>query len=401
MELFNHPSSNTTHPTQSFDFHGQTSQFFIICLTNLFFIIITLGIYSPWALVKSQRYIYQNMTLNNHAFRYQVSGEALLISWLLLGVIFIVMMLISQLIGHNAPLIILLVIMLVMPLLVVRGLRYQAMMSSYNKIHFAFNHASKQALWVLFALPLLLLLLLFFAIKYAIALAIAYTDFSWLFTDVIVILLMILLLLGIISGILLANWMKLIGNNARLGSQPFAMQVSLKRCIMVCIKTMVILLPFLLLIIKLAIPLILTLPLVSLNHVETDLTSTLSANNTLTILSCYLLYVIGMICSSVYLITALRNTFINGLRLGNTLTFYSSVTFAGMLKQILLINLALSCTLGLAYPWAKMCYLRYLAEHTTVNGDPTALELTDNEPEVDSGFLVTLARGIIPSVPLI
>lgn len=41
-------------------FTGKRSGYFLICLTNSLLSIITLGIYTPWAMVKCRRYVYQN-----------------------------------------------------------------------------------------------------------------------------------------------------------------------------------------------------------------------------------------------------------------------------------------------------------------------------------------------------
>ena len=67
-----------------FDFHGRAGEYFMICLTNIILCIITLGIYTPWAMVRSRRYIYENMELNGARFGYHATGLAIFLSWLFL-----------------------------------------------------------------------------------------------------------------------------------------------------------------------------------------------------------------------------------------------------------------------------------------------------------------------------
>ncbi|WP_249420659.1 DUF898 family protein [Escherichia fergusonii] len=42
-----HHKDKLRHP---FTFHGEGASYFIICLVNLFLLVITLGIYAPWAM---------------------------------------------------------------------------------------------------------------------------------------------------------------------------------------------------------------------------------------------------------------------------------------------------------------------------------------------------------------
>lgn len=79
MDLF---ANNERKPRWQFDFHGRAGEYFIICLTNVILCIITLGIYTPWAIVRSRRYVYENMELNGARFGYHATGLAIFLSWL-------------------------------------------------------------------------------------------------------------------------------------------------------------------------------------------------------------------------------------------------------------------------------------------------------------------------------
>ena len=114
------------------------------------------------------------------------------------------------------------------------------------------------------------------------------------------------------------------------------------------------------------------------------------------IVFCYLVLGFGAVLSKAYLWGALRNLAINNLKLGESIQFRSTLTFSAMAPRLLSLVFLSSITLGLAYPWAKIRLLRYLAENTAVVGDldsvSTASEGSQTEPDVTtrlcSGFVI-------------
>ena len=64
--------------TVRFHFHGQGSEFFRIWIVNLVLTILTLGIYSAWAKVRTKRYFYGNTELAGDRFDYLASPIAIL-----------------------------------------------------------------------------------------------------------------------------------------------------------------------------------------------------------------------------------------------------------------------------------------------------------------------------------
>ena len=111
---------------------------------------------------------------------------------------------------------------------------------------------------------------------------------------------------------------------------------------------------------------------------------------------CYLVLGIGAVLSKAYLWGALRNLAMNNLVLGESIRFRSTLTFSGMAPRLLGLVFLSAITLGLAYPWAKIGLLRYLAENTAVVGDldsvSTDIEESQPEPNVTtrlcSGFVI-------------
>ena len=69
------PPSATSLPTQEavripFKFHGDGGEFFRIWIVNIVLTILTLGIYSAWAKVRTKRYFYGNTELAGDRFDY-------------------------------------------------------------------------------------------------------------------------------------------------------------------------------------------------------------------------------------------------------------------------------------------------------------------------------------------
>ncbi len=62
--------TNTTSTTISFHFTGKASEYFKIWIVNGLLTVLTLGIYSAWAKVRTNRYIYGNIYLDNEPFAY-------------------------------------------------------------------------------------------------------------------------------------------------------------------------------------------------------------------------------------------------------------------------------------------------------------------------------------------
>src|SRR3954471_13313191 len=62
-----------------FEFRGKSGEFFRIWIVNIALTLITLGIYSAWAKVRTRRYFYGNTLVAGHSFDYHASPVRILI----------------------------------------------------------------------------------------------------------------------------------------------------------------------------------------------------------------------------------------------------------------------------------------------------------------------------------
>lgn len=137
-----------------FHFTGSASEYFRIWIVNLTLSIATLGVYSAWAKVRRLRYFYGHTSLGGSVFGYHASPVAILKGRLIAyGVV-----LVLAIVGQVAPLgvfLLYLPLIALMPLILLRGLRFRARNSSYRGIRFAFDGQTSAAYAAFLGRPLL------------------------------------------------------------------------------------------------------------------------------------------------------------------------------------------------------------------------------------------------------
>lgn len=157
-------SENANH--QGFEFRGSGTEFFNIWIVNLLLSIVTLGIYSAWAKVRTNRYFYGNTYVDDHNFEYHAEPLQIL-KGRIIAVLFLVVYLFASSINTALSMIFALALFVLTPWVIVNGLRFNARMSSYRGIHFNFRGTYGGAIFNFFLLPILSVLSLGLAFPYA------------------------------------------------------------------------------------------------------------------------------------------------------------------------------------------------------------------------------------------
>lgn len=142
-----------------FVFDGSAGEYFRIWIVNLALSLVTLGIYSAWAKVRSQRYFYGNTRLDGVPFEYLARPLPILFGRIVAVVLFAAYVLAGQLsLWLQIGLAIL--ITLLTPWLLVRGAAFRARYSSWRGLRFRFVPAYAQAYarYLLLGIPLVLTL---------------------------------------------------------------------------------------------------------------------------------------------------------------------------------------------------------------------------------------------------
>jgi len=147
-------------------FTGSGSEYFRIWIVNALLSIVTLGIYSAWAKVRTLQYFYRNTRLDGATFDYHGSPTAILKGR---AILFVLVLAYNT--SHHISLILTLVLAVALaaafPYLLVRSLRFRMANSSYRGLRFAFTGKDAEGYKVFLLWPILTVLTLYLLAPFA------------------------------------------------------------------------------------------------------------------------------------------------------------------------------------------------------------------------------------------
>ena len=314
-------------------FSGDAKEYFGIWIVNILLSIVTLGIYSAWAKVRTNRYFYGNTSIDGHAFEYHATGKQILIG----RVIVVVALVVMQLLLSLLPLLGILVLLIYLglfPWLIVKGLQFSRRMTSYRNVRFDFEGSYGGALWAFIALPFLNI----FA---------AYTLTPYISRAI----------------------SQFVANNSQYGDRKFGLEMPvgpLYKVFVIVITTI----------------LIITAILAGVMFQGGMVGEIVNGNpGTATIITIIVgitpMFIVLLLGFFAYTITA-RNTAYNHLLLDEKHSFGSTLSM-GRFAFIAITNVfVVMLTLGLMAPWAKIRMARYVASQTTVSVQGSLDEYTSS-----------------------
>jgi len=138
-----------SHSHQPFEFTGKAVEYFSIWIVNVVLSILTIGIYSAWAKVRTNQYFYGNTLLDGNAFRYTANPVQILKG----RIVALVLFLIYYFASLSNPIIagtVFLFIMLLVPAFVVMSMAFRLRNSVYRNVRFNFQKDFLQAYKVFF-----------------------------------------------------------------------------------------------------------------------------------------------------------------------------------------------------------------------------------------------------------
>lgn len=142
-----------------FSFEGQAHEYFRIWIVNLALTILTLGIFSAWAKVRTQRYFYGNTRLAGVPFEYLAKPLPILKGRLIAVTIFIAYILASQS-SLVLQIVLALALLIATPWLLVLGMVFRARYSAWRGLSFRFipDYAEAYIRFLVIFVPLVLTL---------------------------------------------------------------------------------------------------------------------------------------------------------------------------------------------------------------------------------------------------
>lgn len=379
------PSSDSQH-SQTLRFTGSGSAYFPLWLSNSLAVILTCGLFYPWAVVRSRRYFYQHTWLGQRHFNYHARGWVCFPGWL--GVmIFSGLAMNAGFAGLNGltglTLMVALLTLLFLPALLTRGYRFQLQQTSLGGVCFDCPVSGSVAWASLAGVPLLAAMTLIAVIWLVTLLA---PSVVLLFHYLHVFFLILFLL--IIYCFYRAQWLHLCAAHLRYGRREFSLRTGTPRLTglflaAACFGVLCYGLFSMMLLIVLQ-PLLLWEDVYAPHGFATRL------------FNLHLPIIPAFAVSYGWLLAMVHRHLYGTLSLQGGITFASHAR-AGRVMWITFSNMLLcGITLGLYWPWAKVRLVRYLQENTVVSGALdrlTAGQGPDDAKAPDSALISWLSRG--------
>jgi uncharacterized membrane protein YjgN (DUF898 family) len=223
------PSPLTAH---HFRFTGTGSEYFRIWSVNLLLTLLTLGLYSPWAKVRREKFFHQQLILAEASFDYHANPWTILRGRVIAFILLVLTQ--TEWLGGGIAIAATALLYVLLPWMLRNSLRFRLANTSYRGIRFGFDGTTKETYRLFFALtgPALIL----FACAFGLA--------SWIgieedevqsFGESLG--LAIAIGLGVIPFLLMPYahglWRRFLTNHSRFGDLPFAANFSAKQTALV------------------------------------------------------------------------------------------------------------------------------------------------------------------------
>jgi uncharacterized membrane protein YjgN (DUF898 family) len=139
-------------------FHGSGGELFGIFITNVLFTLLTLGVYSFWAKVKTRQYLWGQTEFAGDRFGFHGTGKELLIGWVKAAVLFGGLVTLANLIpvvwdkpwaNVVAQLLFLGGLAVLIPLAIIGSMRYRLSRTSWRSVRFGFYGGYRELLGIM------------------------------------------------------------------------------------------------------------------------------------------------------------------------------------------------------------------------------------------------------------
>ncbi|PXF33024.1 hypothetical protein WH50_01325 [Pokkaliibacter plantistimulans] len=361
-QVTNHDATLTPPSTHGLRFKGTGKEYFGIWIVNVLLSIITLGIYSAWAKVRSKRYFYGNTQLAGDHFEYLATPMQILIG----RIIAVAALACWSLLNNLQPVVagvVALIFVCFIPVLAVRNLRFDARMSRFRNVCFDFKGGYVEAYKVMFFYPLLGYL--------AVSVVVGIVGVIFFNPRTLILAIVLGSIVGLAAMVWAYAWVtaalhRYIMNNYWYGNQAFSAEIQQGQFLRIALAAALV---FVVLVAVLLAVLGVTgvFSLSSLSSLTTGGTESVADIYTLMIV-CYVAFaLVGVIISS-YSRARVHNYVLSQTRVAD-LALSSRMPVWGYVGLVLTNVLLTVCTLGLAYPWVRVRSVRYVSEALAVQGD--------------------------------
>jgi uncharacterized membrane protein YjgN (DUF898 family) len=131
------PQADETHKL-SIEFTGSGSEYFRIWIVNLLLLMVTAGIYYPWAKVRRLRYFYGNTVVGGEPLGFHADPTKLLKGYLLVGLLFMLYSAAGKF-SATAGFIAFLIVAALWPALLKSSMQFRMANTSWRGLRFGFK----------------------------------------------------------------------------------------------------------------------------------------------------------------------------------------------------------------------------------------------------------------------
>lgn len=142
-------------------FHGSGKEYFKIWIVNIALTVITFGIYSAWAKVRTNKYFYGNTFFGSDSFDYHADPKKILIGRIIVIAFYALFVIFNDyLLNHTVAGAIFFIFLILLPWLIKQSVRFKLKYTSFRTVHFGY-HATTWQFYKFFILHGLLLIVTF------------------------------------------------------------------------------------------------------------------------------------------------------------------------------------------------------------------------------------------------
>lgn len=330
------PESHGLPPqTHGFEFHGNSLEYFRIWFSNIFFTIITLGIYAPWAKVRTKKYFYRNTLLQGEPFDYTGNPLAILKGYVIIIAAAIPLLVIQNIYPDWGGIIVILVYIGIIPFLIYKSLVFNARNLLYRNIRCSFRGTPGESYWInagiMFLFPFTLGLIFpywdFRKRKYAFT-NLSYGNACFEFNGKAGAFYKYYTLAGLVPVLMLFLIGFLTGIYAYISNQSDTQLISN------------------------------IFPELSEENIKLFWIGVAAI--------CYAVFILSVMAVKQYLFSVLMNYTLNNLSSGRSVSFRSDIRIMKYLWVQFVNFLAMMFSMGLLYPWAKIRKTKYVTESISI-----------------------------------
>lgn len=331
-------------------FSGNGDEYFKIWIVNSILTVLTLGIYSAWAKVRTNRYFYGNTFLENSAFEYHATPMTILKGRLIAIAALIVYVFISKLFPISG-FIFLGILTIITPWIIWRSIQFNARMVSYRNVRFNFRGELKEIYNRLLipVSPIIFIAILGIIVLFILGKEIV-ASYEMVVTGFFFTILLAIALMYPYMKMLLASYYI---NNRQYGQGKFLAELSANQYYMIYFRLIAKI--FLILFIGIVMISIMLLAGIDLHILMITI-----------ILPLYIFFIMLSVWTTAYLEANFKNYLLNNTKLDDVLEVTSNIQVNELFGIYFTNSLLLMFTFGLAYPWTIIRLKKYKIESTSV-----------------------------------